>query len=124
MDHYITTTDETRLARWRHLFGADRLPVLAPAARWQWIDGMETPAYDLDLAALLDGQRARLAGHVAQRTGRPYPIVKMEIDNSLSWPVPAAGCVVIVDEETAVNWPFLFSYFHGRAHHPTAMAIV
>ena len=114
MSYFVITPDRARADRWQKLFGADRLPVLAPVARWQLIDGQERPAYDLDLAALHQGQRDRLAGHVAKRTGRPYPLVKTEIDNSLSWPVVAAGCVVVIDEVTAADWPSLFLWARGR----------
>lgn len=100
-EFWITTTDARRAGHWQRLFGSERLPVLHGRARWQWVDGREVPAYDLDLSRLHTGQRDRLAGYVARRMGRPYGLVKMEIDNALSWPVTAAGCELVTEEETA-----------------------
>ncbi len=105
---YITTSDPQRAARWERLFGTDRLPVLSAASRWDVVDGRERPCYDLDLSQLHPAQRQRLACYVARRTGRPYAEVRVEIDTAVSWPVRAAGCVVVeVDEATAVPSPLL-----------------
>lgn len=103
MGHLIETTIQRRQALWLKLFGMDALPVLSPCPRWQSIDGRDTLAYDLDLSALGRNQRNRLSAHVAWSTGRPYSMVKLEVDNRFAWPIDATGCHVVEDQETAIR---------------------
>lgn len=107
MRHLIETTIQKRQALWLKLFGLETLPVLSSCPRWQVIDGRETLAYDLDLSALGRNQRNRLSAHVAWSTGRPYSLVKLEVDNRFAWPIDATGCHVVNEQETAIR-PSLF----------------
>lgn len=108
MKQFITTTDTRRLARWQHLFGLDRLPVLSRWTRFDFVDGFEAPCYDLALGELTQLQRDRLACYASRRTGRLYADVRAEINAAVSWPVKAAGCTVVEDEATVVRPSPLF----------------
>lgn len=114
MKQFITTTDTRRLARWQHLFGLDRLPVLSRWTRFDVVDGFETPCYALELGQLTQLQRDRLACYAARRTGRPYADVRAEINAAVSWPVKASGCYVVEDEATVVRPSPLFVF--AREH--------
>lgn len=100
---WITTTDPVRAAKWEHIFGSNRLPVLSAATRWDVVDGQERPCYDLAMGRLSTWQRDRLAGYAHRRTGRPYEAVRREIEAAISWPVTAAGCELVVVGETAMQ---------------------
>jgi hypothetical protein len=107
---WITTSDRQRAAKWERIFGSDRLPVLSTATRWDTVDGHERPCYDLALGALSTGQRDRLAAYAARRLARPYDTVRREIEAAISWPVSAAGCVVVIEEQATADTrpsPFL-----------------
>lgn len=107
-NHWITTTDPARAAKWEHIFGTDRLPVLCAATRWDIIDGQERPCYDLAMGRLSTWQRERLAAYAARHTGRPYATVRAEIEAAISWPVTAVGCELVCDEQATVERPSPF----------------
>lgn len=106
MSYFITCSNAQRLAIWQKLFGMDYLPVLAPRPRWQFVDGREIPAYDLALSQLSQWQRIRLATYTAKRQGRPYPEVLAELQATVSWPVKARDCVVVVEATELRPSPF------------------
>ncbi|MBX3056915.1 MAG: hypothetical protein KF770_10625 [Anaerolineae bacterium] len=117
MSYWITTSDRARSQRWERIFGADRLPVLSAAARRDVVEGQERPCYDLALGQLSTWQRDRLAAYASRRTGRPYEMVRCEIEAAISWPVTAAGCQLVCEEDMATAErpsPFLLPAGWGR----------
>lgn len=110
---YVTTSDPRRRSTWQRVFGSDRLPVLAPRARFQALPGGsgETPAYDLDLRALLPAQRTRFAGYVARRYGIDYVTALAEVTGSTAWPIRDGPDVAVVQPEEASSPPPAASIF-------------
>ena len=98
MTYLITTTDTHRRQLWRHLFGRETLPVLAPRPRWQWLPGrqVETLAYDLNMKALPDGALARLAAYVARRADWPYNYAKTAVQSG--WAITAVNCQLVKEK--------------------------
>ncbi len=98
MTYLITTSDSHRRHLWRHLFGRETLPVLAPRPRWQWLTGRqaETLAYDLDMKALPEGAMARLAAYVARRADWPYAYAKTAVQSG--WAIKAANCQLVKEK--------------------------
>lgn len=100
-EFWITTNNPARAAKWERIFGTDQLPVLCAATRWDMVDGQERLCYDLAMGQLSTWQRDRLAAHAARRWSRPYDTVRAEIEAAISWPVTAAGCMVVCEETQA-----------------------
>lgn len=107
MSYFVITTDPRRAARWEHILGTEKVPVLCRHARWQMVGGREVLAYDLALSRLSQGQRDRLACYAAKRVRRPYAELRAEIEAAVSWPVAARDCRVVEKSET-VERPSLF----------------
>ena len=98
--HHITTSDETRRARWLHLFGADHLPVYAAKPRWQpgqQGGGFDVLAYDLALGELSDAQRQRFAGYLSRKHRVDYMATLTELETAVSWPIKASTDVMVVE---------------------------
>lgn len=104
---FVSTTSRVRSQEWERIFGTDILPVLDARPRLQSIRNRPVMAFDLDLAALHQGQIARLAGHVSRKTRTPYPEALEMVRTAVAWPIEATEDVQITEAAEEVNTPTL-----------------
>ena len=111
---FVSTTSQRRAQEWERIFGTDILPVLDARPRLQSIRNRSVMAYDLDLAALHQGQIVRLAGHVSRKTNTPYPVALKNLQTAAGWPIEAADDVQITEAAEEVNTPTLPLFAPGQ----------
>jgi len=100
---FVSTTSQRRSQEWERVFGTDILPVLDARPRLQSIRNRPVMAYDLNLAALHQGQLNRLAGHISRKTHTPYLVALEMVRTAVAWPVEATEDTYITEAAEEVN---------------------
>lgn len=81
-DYFASPTTQRRRAAWQRIFGTDRLPVLDVRPRLaEFRDGPRL-VYDVAMSRLHDGQRDRLAAHLARRGRVSYEDARSQVARS------------------------------------------
>lgn len=94
---WITTTDPQRLRQWRYIFQTDLLPVRYDEPRPQEVHGGAQWIYDLDLAALHEGQIMRLATHLSKKYRMSYNEIRTRIEADGTVPIVDRGDLKVVE---------------------------